>query len=955
MDERRIYSFEELASMEPSRANEIMKRIQEEAAQAAYAYEDTSRRFSDQLREKDSEIAMLKEENKLLAEQIEVLKAALGDKKAVIRVRNNENYGRKTERLQAWLSGMLSGMSDQDKANVMDRLSEMLPGLSVEAPSAEEGSGDEAGNGHEEAAQPEQKNSGAAQEETPQELDGNGGAAEPENGKRGNPNLRRTPGFISRYFKDGTPVVFTIDDFTYTAEEVKARFGLENIDDLVYLCSDIKIYETANVIPATAYHTFHISLKLKRNSDGSTRTLWNQPHGKLFDGASICSPSLLSYIIIQKFVNGTTYYRIEPMLTGMGLNLKRPTFIGWVEKAARMLAALPRHMMRQLKKCKVIQTDETFDTISHDERGAGKASYYWMFRPSEYASGSMPVIVYWFEQSRSAVIPEYYLYDYTGKVMSDGYIAYRTLASRNGDIIRCVCWIHGRRFLIKSFIGSDFEFNARMTGENGPKSLQNLDICHLDEVDEEQKVSLWGWICLLIIAEMFRIEKELKDLTPEDRLAGRIREMKPLADQLFELVRLVKGHPQVLANSYAKEAVSYFDKNQEALQRIFEDGLVPLSNNASERAAISLALGRNSWKAHDTVEGARTTALFYTLVETAKANGANPYLYIQFLLESIRDIWHLHEAELLESERFEENKRRRLDAALAKLKKHPGTDPELDMTGLGEEPDLSFLECLMPWSEEFRGYCQCQETRAAKMIADALTREGLGKKPVSDGAFHRILGAGSRNAREEFVRKGLKGAVDDMEPASVPGAGEEPPAMGNPVKDAVLPGKRKPFCFSAGKAELSPPGQPAAEQPGWDIPARTQPVPAAVAEEAGSQEADYDGMMSRENCGGMCPHNRENDPEADSRAERLAAPSPGHASSAPADGRDAPIPGKRAMAWHFHIPVLSGPSLRQRLCTQRPGRRRNGRRLKKQDFRKRIPGWKADCCSTCCPGAKKDI
>ena len=910
MDEKRVYSFDELASMEPSRADEILKRIQEEAARAAYAYEDTSRRFSDQLREKDSEIAMLKEENRLLVEQIEVLKAALGDKKAVIKVRNNENYGRKTEQLQVLLSGMLSGMNDKDKADIVDRLSEMLSDLSIETPSTEEESVDEAANGHEEV-KPEQENSGTCQEENPPEFNGNGETTGAGNGKRGNPNLRRTPDFISRYFKDGTPVVFMIDDFTYTAEEVKAYFGLKNIDDLVYLCSDISIYETANVIPSTAYHTFHISLKLKRNSDGSTRILWNQAHGKLFDGASICSPSLLSYIITQKFVNGTTYYRIEPMLSSMGLDLKRPTFIGWVEKAAQMLAALPVYMMKQLKKCKVIQMDETFDTVSHDERGAGKASYYWMFRPSEYDSSSMPVIVYRFEQSRSAVIPEYYLYDYTGKVMSDGYIAYRTLTSRNGDIIRCICWIHGRRFLIKSFIGSDLEFNARMTGENGPKSLQNLDIYHLDEVDEEQKVSLWGWICLLIIAEMFHIEKELKDLTPEDRLARRIKEMKPLADQLFELVRLVKEHTQVMANSYAREAVSYFDNNQEALQRIFEDGLVPLSNNASERAAISLALGRNSWKAHDTVEGARTTALFYTLVETAKASGANPYLYIQFLLESIRDIWYLHEAELLESGRFEEKKRRRLNAALAKLKKHPGADPELDMTGLGEGPELSFLECLMPWAEEFKGYCQRQETRAAQMIADALTREGLGRKPVSGGAFHRILESGSKNTREEFVRKSLKEAEKDMEPASAPGTGEGPTAMGEPVKDAVLPEKRKPFCFAAGKEKLSSPCRPAAAQPDQNTPAGTQQVPAAVAkEETGSHDADCNGILFRKGCGSMCPYKRGNDPKADCPAGRLAAPSPEHASFTPADGRDAPIPEKCAMAQNSRSPVSACPSLR---------------------------------------------
>ena len=831
MDEGKFYSFEELASMEPARAAEILKKIQEDAAQAAYALQDTSRRFSTQIREKDAEIELLKEENKNLAAQVELLKAVLGDKNAVIKVRNNEKYGCRKESLCLLLAGMLSGMTDQDKMDILDRFSGMLLGPAIQDPSAEGKSGNESGNTTVDTAGPEQEIPGPSEEENLQKTEENGGAAEPEQekGKRGNPNLCRTPGFISRYFEDGIPVVFTIDDFTYTADEIKEYFGLENIDDLVYLCSDIEVYETANVIPAMALHTYHISLKLKRTNDGTTKTLWNQRQGKLFDGASICSPSLLSFIITQKFVNGTTYYRIEPMLSNMGLNLKRPTFIGWIEKAAGMLEALPRYMMRKLKKSKVIQMDETFDTVNHDERGAGKASYYWIFRKSEYESGSNPVIVYWFEQSRSAVIPEYYLYDYTGKIMSDGYVAYRALTSRKGDIIRCVCWVHGRRFLVKSFIGSDFEFNARMAKGNGPKDLQNLDIYNLDDFDEEQKVSLWGWISLLIIAEMFHIENGLKDLTPEDRLARRIKEMKPLADQLFELIGLVKEHPQVLANGYAREAVSYFEKNQKALEKIFEDGLVPLSNNASERAAISLALGRNNWKAHDTAEGARTTALFYTLVETAKANGANPYLYIQFLLESIQDTWYLHEAGLLESGRFEDAKRRRLKAALERLKKNPGADPELDMAGLGDEPDLSFLECLMPWSDEFKSYCESQETRAAQMIASAITKDGLERKTVSKDAFERIIGGKNKNDREKYVRENLAEAAQDMDPAPDPEEGKAS-AMGHPARDVTLPKKRKPYGFAMETEELPSPGQDAAEALPDGVPDRTPQVQPAAAE-----------------------------------------------------------------------------------------------------------------------------
>lgn len=791
MECRRVYSLEELITMDKEETARLILALQDEAAQSVFALEDTTRRYSEQVREKDARIARLEEENAALSEENEILKAALGDRKSIIKVRNHERYGRSTENLKVLLSGILPGMDEKEKAGILDHLEKLLSDKNIQ----DDPAGTDADDPRDNSQEPEKT---AVPDETVSGTDGQDPSREPGKGQRGRQDIRREPGFISRYFQDGAAVVFKIDGFTYTADEIRERFGLKNIDELVYLCSDIEVYETAEVIPAIALRTYHISLKLKRNVDDINITLCSQHQGRLFHGAGICSPSILAYIITQKFVNGITYYRIESMLSSMHLDLKRPTFIGWVEKAAEMLSALPRYMLRWMKKHKVIQMDETFDTVTHDERGSGKSSYFWMFRVSECEGTDKQAALYFFEQTRSAIVPEYYLYDYSGKVMSDGYIAYKTLTKKNGEIVRCVCLIHGRRFIVKSFIGSDEAFRAKMASKDGVKSLAGIDITSLEDIDEAQKVELWGWIALLIISEMFRVESKLKDLSPEQRLKGRIKEMKPLADELFSLIDLVKDRPNVLVNSYAREAVSYFDNNREALQEIFKDGRVPLGNNAAERQAISLALGRNSWKAHDTVKGAETTALMYTLVETAKANGANPYLYIRFLLDSIQDIWDIYRDKLEESDRFEEKKRRRFRAALERLREHPGQDPELDMAGLGEEPDLSFLECLMPWSEEFKGYVLEQESDLAQMIADAITRDGLEKMPVTRDAFEKIIGRKSKGEKEQAAKDALKKAAGEMG-GDLPAAGKEN-EPGSPVKGVILPEARKPFCYSSGKS-----------------------------------------------------------------------------------------------------------------------------------------------------------
>lgn len=789
MESRRTYSFEELIAMDTQEMARLVLALQDEAGQSLFALEDTMKRYSELAREKDAWIARLEEENAAISKENEILKAALGDRKAIIKVRNHESYGRSTENLKVLLSGILPGMDEKEKAAILDQLERLLSDKSIQDESVGTATAELQDNGQE----AEGKDAVGETAPGPDSQDPSGETG--GNGQRGRKDINRKPGFISRYFQDGVAVVFKIDGFTYTADEVRERFGLKDIDELVYLCSDIEVYETAEVIPAIALRTYHISLKLKKNVDDINITLCSQHQGRLFHNAGICSPSILGYIITQKFVNGITYYRIESILSSMHLALKRPTFIKWVEKAAQMLSALPRYMLRWLKKHKVIQIDETFDTVTHDERGSGKASYFWIFRVSECEDSDKQVALYFFEQTRSAIVPEYYLHDYSGRVMSDGYVAYKTLTKKNGEIVRCVCLVHGRRFIVKSFVGSDAVLRAKMASKDGVKSLENIDITSLEDVDEAQKVELWGWIALLIISEMFRIEKKLKDLSPEQRLRGRIKEMKPLADELFSLIDLVKGRPNVLVNSYAREAVSYFDNNREALQEIFKDGCVPLSNNASERQAISLALGRNNWKAHDTVKGAETTALMYTLVETAKANGANPYLYIRFLLDSIQDIWDIYRDKLEESDRYEEKKRRRFRAALERLREHPGQDPELDMTGLGEEPDLSFLECLMPWSEEFKGYTLEQEAGLAQMIADAVTRDGLGKMPVTRDGFEKITGHKSKGEKEQAAKDALKKAAEEMG-GDLPFAGQEN-ETGSPVKGVILPKARKPFCYSA--------------------------------------------------------------------------------------------------------------------------------------------------------------
>ena len=242
----------------------------------------------------------------------------------------------------------------------------------------------------------------------------------------------------------------------------------------------------------------------------------------------------------------------------------------------------------------------------------------------------------------------------------------------------------------------------------------------------------------------------------------------------------------------------------------------------------------------------------YTLVETAKANGANPYLYIRFLLDSIQDIRDIYRDKLEESDRFEEKKRRRFRAALDRLREHPGQNPELDLAGLGEEPDLSFLECLMPWSEEFKGYVLEQESDLAQLIADAVTRDGLGKMPVTRDAFEKITGHKGKGQKEQAAKDALKKVAEEMS-GKLSAAGEEN-EPGSPVKGVILPVARKPFCYSSGNG-----AEPTHSENGTGtVPEEKGTAAPSGGSEEGRPETATGGVDTKEETGGYGSDFRDN-------------------------------------------------------------------------------------------------
>ncbi|WP_241806976.1 IS66 family transposase, partial [Pseudomonas putida] len=98
---------------------------------------------------------------------------------------------------------------------------------------------------------------------------------------------------------------------------------------------------------------------------------------------------------------------------------------------------------------------------------------------------------------------------------------------------------------------------------------------------------------------------------------------------------------------FARKAICYLASNWSKLERYVEEGYLPLDNNAAERAIRPFVIGRKNWLFSDTPKGATASAQLYSLVETAKANGQEPYAWLRHALERLPTATSIEDYEAL--------------------------------------------------------------------------------------------------------------------------------------------------------------------------------------------------------------------------------------------------------------------------------------------------------------------
>ena len=384
-------------------------------------------------------------------------------------------------------------------------------------------------------------------------------------------------------------------DHYLSEEELEIEFGVNGWKQLPDAIS--KKY---HFVPARVeVEEHHIGVYASKTDEHMVKA----DHPKALLHGSLVSPSLGAAIINGKYVNAVPLYRLEQGFQRYGLQITRQNMANWcIRLAEEYLSILYDHLHEELYFYHVIQADETPVLVNHDGRKAGSKSWMWVYR-SGHLYQDRQIVLYEYQQTRNASHPREFLKGYDGICVTDGYQVYHTLEKELEELTIAGCWVHCRR---------RFDEALKLIPKPSQKESN-------------------AFLLMKQIQAIYREEGKLNDLSSDERLKQRQAVIKPLVDAFFAYLKTIN----VSKKDKFGDAVRYA-LNQEKYLRVFlTDGDVPIDNNASERAIRGFCIGKKNWQMIDTIHGAKSSAIIYSIVETAKANNLKPFDYVQYLLEEI--------------------------------------------------------------------------------------------------------------------------------------------------------------------------------------------------------------------------------------------------------------------------------------------------------------------------------
>ena len=312
-----------------------------------------------------------------------------------------------------------------------------------------------------------------------------------------------------------------------------------------------------------------------------------------FFPGSMATPEAVAWIAVQKYVMYSPLYRQEQELCRMGVQLSRQTMSKWLSLACKeYLQPIYELLKKRVQAADICHADETpLQVLNEPNRTPQQKSYIWLFRTGKYAEH--PAIVYEYHETRKAEHPKAFFRDFKGYVHTDGYAGYHDLPE---GVTVVGCMAHARRKFDEALKAISANDRASSKAVKGKRYCDAL----------------------------FALEDKWQSLTPEERYEQRQKQSVPL---LTEFRQWLEGlHPA--PKSAFGRAVAYTLEQWPWLCNYLLDGRLEISNNLAERSVKPFVMGRKNFLFANTPGGAHDSAILYSLVETAKASGLDPYRYL---------------------------------------------------------------------------------------------------------------------------------------------------------------------------------------------------------------------------------------------------------------------------------------------------------------------------------------
>lgn len=356
-----------------------------------------------------------------------------------------------------------------------------------------------------------------------------------------------------------------------------------------------EVSEKLVIIPAKAI--VEKTIRIKYGCPCCDESLKTPPAPVTILPKSMASASLVAYIVIAKYMDGLPLYRQEAMFLRIGIELNRQSMARWVIQVSLKLMPLYNLLQDLALEEIYLQMDETpVQVLKEDGKKATSKSYMWV----RYTSGINPIVLFNYSPSRSGEVPIELLRGFKGHLQVDGYDGYARVCEEN-KLIRVGCNDHARRKFDEAFKTS----GGKDIGKKG----------------------------LIFYKALYKIEERIENYSPEDKLKVRQEESKKIFLEMKSWVDDKRG--KITPQSVGGKAINYFYNEYKYLSVFLEDGKINISNCGVENKIRPFAIGRKNWLFSASVDGADASAMFYSLIETAKANDVAPFDWLAKVLEKI--------------------------------------------------------------------------------------------------------------------------------------------------------------------------------------------------------------------------------------------------------------------------------------------------------------------------------